>query len=375
MERHIRKNILKDLKKKMVFITGPRQVGKTYLAKEIMTEYQKPQYLNFDNLSDARIILSASWPEGSDLLVLDEVHKMKSWKKYLKGVFDSKPDNQHILITGSSRMDTFRQSGESLAGRYFHHRLLPFSVKEFALKRSAFEKLELLIKLGGFPEPLLSSSEEQAARWRNQYFTGIIREDIVEFGRIQELRSMKYLLETLRERVGSPVSYSAVARDLQLSPNSVKKYIDILEALYIVFRVYPFSKKISRSILKEPKVYLYDTGYVKTDKGRALENAVAVCLKKHVNYLVDSKGAALNLNYLRTKDGQEIDFALTKEDVPASLIEVKLSDSSVSPGLRYFSEKFPEAESLQLVHDLRKEEHRGRVRIVSASKWLEGLSA
>ena len=248
MKRHIQKDITGDLKKKMVFITGPRQVGKTYLAKEIMKGFKKPQYLNFDNLDDARIIMSGSWPQDSDLLVLDEIHKMKSWKKYLKGVFDSKPEGQHILVTGSSRMDTFRQSGESLAGRYFHYRLLPFSVKELDIKGSAYEKLEMIMKLGGFPEPLLSSSEEYAARWRSQYYTDLIREDILEFNRISEIRAMKFLVETLRERVGSPVSYSSLARDLQLSPNSVKKYIDILEALYIVFRVYPFSKKIARSM-------------------------------------------------------------------------------------------------------------------------------
>lgn len=375
MKRHIYLNIIEDLRKKMVFITGPRQVGKTYLSKEIMKAFSHPQYLNFDNLDDAKIIKIRSWPQNTDLLILDEIHKMKNWKNYLKGLFDSKKEGQSILITGSTRMDTFRQSGESLAGRYFHYHLLPFSVNEFDSNISPYEKLEKIMSLGGFPEPLLSDSKEYASKWRNQYYTDLIREDIFELSRIHEIKTMRILVEMLREKTGSRLSYSSLSRDLQLSPNSVKKYLEILEALYIIFLVYPHAKNIARSIIKEPKIYFYDTGYVKADQGIVLENAIALCLKKHINYLHDAHGQNIQLNYLSTKDKNEVDFALVNEESVTHLIEVKLSDKTTARNLNYFSKKFPQAQSIQLVHNLDKEEQRGNISILSASNWLANLSA
>ena len=227
MKRYLYDQILKDLKKKMVFITGPRQVGKTYLAKEVLKEFKNPQYLNYDNRDDRKIIQQMSWKLNADLLIFDEIHKMKDWKMFLKGVYDGRYKNQAILVTGSSRLDTFRQTGESLAGRYFHLRLNPISVKELVEMDicESYEAVERLNTLGGFPEPFLSGSEDEAARWRNQYYTDLIREDILEFGRLDEINNMKLLLELLRGRVASPLSYSALAGDIQISPNTVKRYV------------------------------------------------------------------------------------------------------------------------------------------------------
>ncbi|MFH1380495.1 MAG: AAA family ATPase, partial [bacterium] len=235
MKRYLFQPILSDLQKKMVFITGPRQVGKTYLAKEIQTLYKNPLYLNYDNIDDALLIQKRQWPVASDMVIFDEIHKMKSWKKYLKGIYDTKSKKQHLLITGSSRMETFRQTGESLAGRYFHYRLNPLSVAELKQTTKPHDALSSLNILGSFPEPFLSGSEDYANRWRRQYYTDLICEDILDFSRIQEIRSIRLLVELLRKRVGSPISYSSLARDLQIAPNTVKKYISILESLYIIF--------------------------------------------------------------------------------------------------------------------------------------------
>ena len=191
MKRYIYQQVLNDLKKKMVFVTGPRQIGKTFLAKQIMKEYRNPQYLNYDNPTDRKILKNMSWKLNADLLVFDEIHKMKGWKTFLKGVYDGRPGNQAILVTGSARMDTFRQSGESLAGRYFHLKLNPLSVKELENLYPPYEAIEKLNRLGGFPEPFLSGSEEEAARWRNQYYTDLVREDILEFGKLTEISNMK----------------------------------------------------------------------------------------------------------------------------------------------------------------------------------------
>lgn len=382
MKRYLFEQILKDLVKKMVFITGPRQVGKTYLAKQLMSHFAKPQYLNFDNLTDRGIITDQSWIQNSDLLIFDEIHKMKDWKNYIKGVYDSKPKDQSILVTGSARLETFRQSGDSLAGRYFHHRLNPFSIKELKEYVEPYEAVELLIKYGGFPEPLLQGlklSEDEATieseRWKKQYYTDLIREDILEFSRIQEINVMKTLVEILRNKVGSPLSLNSISQELQVSPNTIKKYINILESLYIIFRVNPFHKNISRSILKEPKIYFYDSSYVKGNKGIVFENVVAVCLLKHTQYLLDSLGQNTILQFLKTKDGKEIDFVISKDDKAEKFIEVKLSERQISGTLKYFSKRYPNVESIQLVHNLPQEEEKESIKILKAGEWLSGLSS
>ena len=359
----------------MVLLTGPRQVGKTYLAREIMAEYKKPVYLNYDALDDARIINARQWAINSDLLIFDEIHKMKTWKRFLKGVYDTRPDRESILVTCRSRMDTFRRAGDSLAGRYFHIRLHPLSVRELQGQAEPFDIVAGLNRLGGFPEPFLSGSETEAARWRNQYYTDLIREDILEFSRIHEIRVMRLLVELLRARVGSPLSIASLAGDLQTAPNTVRKYIDILESLHIVFLVRPYHANVARAILKEPKVYFFDSGFVQGDDGLKLENTCAVCLQKHVHYLQDVCGQDAGLHYIRTRNGQEIDFALSRSGRLSDLLEVKLSDASVSPALNYFAGKFPDARAVQVVHNLRQEQRIKPVSVVPCGAYLAQLSA
>ena len=375
MRRYLYDAIKDDLAKKMVILTGPRQIGKTYLARQLLAEFKHPQYLNNDALTDGRIIRTQSWPLDTDFLVFDEIHKVKDWKLYLKGVFDTRPAGQAILVTGSARLEMFRQSGESLAGRYFPYRFFPLSVREIRDQMAPFDALNLLNRLGGFPEPFLSGAEDEAARWRNQYYTDLVREDILDFGRLQEIRAIRLLLEMLRARIGSPLSYTSLAGDLQISPNTVRKYVEILESLYIIFLIRPFHRNIARSLLKEPKVYFFDSGFVSGDEGVRLENTCAVSLLKHIAYLHDVKGENLSLAYLRTKEGKEVDFAVCKDGHVVLIIEVKYGDDVVSKNLRYFSDKLPEAEAIQLVHQLRREQNVGRVAVVSASRWLSELSA
>lgn len=377
MKRYISNAIRADLNQKIVLLTGPRQVGKTTLAKELMAGYSRPQYLNWDVADDRRILIGQSWSPRADLLVLDEIHKMPDWKGYLKGVYDGRAASQAILVTGSARMDTFRQSGESLAGRYFQARLHPFSVREWVELTDAEPDaaLDRLIERGGLPEPFLTDDPVQAERWRQQYFTDLVREDVPEFSRIHEIRGMRLLVELLRERVGSPLSIASLARDIQIAPNTVAKYLDILEALYIIFLVRPFHRNIARAILKEPKAYFFDTGYVRGDEGIKWENACATMLLKHVHFEQDVLGKPSSLHYLRTKEGAEVDFVLCEDGMPTRLIECKHADNRPAPSLVKFAGLFPEAESIQLVRELRQEEYRFPVSIVKGANWLAELAA
>src|SRR4030042_2185128 len=300
MKRKQTQKIIEDLNKKIVFLTGPRQVGKTWLAKEIGKNFNNTVYLNYDHIEDRKIIKEESWLRETELLILDELHKMKGWKNYLKGVFDTKEEKLKILVTGSARVNTFRQSGDSLAGRFYLHRLLPFSLAE--LNEHKEYTISRFIDRGGFPEPFLAESETEAQRWRTQYFDGLIRMDILDFGTVHDLKAVQMVLELLRRKVGSPISYSSIAEDVQISPVTVRRYMNIFHELYIIFKIAPYSKNIARSILKEPKVYFFDNGLVLGEEGAKFENFVAVSLLKHVFGKADQTGKAYDLKYLRTKE-------------------------------------------------------------------------
>ena len=378
MDRYLKTAVETDLGRKMVFLVGPRQVGKTTLAKALMANHARAQYLNWDVADDRRIILAQTWSPRSTLLILDEVHKMRGWKQHLKGAWDGRSEGQSILITGSARMDTFRQSGASLAGRYFSLRMHPVSVREWCAASTAKPEaaLDRLIERGGFPEPFLAPESSGADRWRRQYLDDLVREDVAEFSRIGEMRAMRLFVALLRERVGSPLSLASIARDVQVSPATVAKYLDILEALYVVFTVRPYHhRNIARAILKAPKVYFFDTGLVKGDAGARLENACAAMLLKHVHYLQDVEGQAVSLHYIRDKEGFEIDLVVCRDNQPVLLAECKHADAAVSRMLINLAARFPQAEALQVVRELRQEEQRGAVSIVRAGDWLATLSA
>lgn len=377
MKRYLDDLVLNDLAAKPVVLTGPRQVGKTTLSRQLMQSFGSAQYLNWDVLADRAVLQRQSWNPRAGLLVMDEIHKMPDWKAWLKGVADGRLAGQALLVTGSARMETFRQAGDSLAGRYFSFRLHPISVREWCEQQAVDPATALahLLERGGFPEPCLAVDSIQADRWRAQYFTDLIREDVLEFSRLHEINTMRMFVELLRERVGSPLSLASIARDLAVAPATLKRYLDILQALFIVFTVHPWHRNVGRAILQTPKVYFFDTGLVRGDQGVRLENAVAGMLLKQAHFLQDSAGREVALHYIRTKDGAEVDFAFSEAGELKQLVECKLGDNKPHRALTRFAEQFPDAGAVQLVYNLRQEEFRNGVTITDAANWLARLAA
>jgi predicted AAA+ superfamily ATPase len=342
MERYLAAQVEHDLSKKMVFLGGPRQVGKTTLAKSII---QDPKgYLNWDIAEHREKILKGEIPR-SNILVFDELHKYRSWRNYLKGFFDLVSKERKILVTGSARLDLYRFGGDSLQGRYHYLRLHPFSVSELKMTRQS-DMLSLL-ELGGFPEPFLGGSKVEAKRWSREYRTRLIREDIVSLERVQDLGNLELLMLRLPALVGSPLSLNALREDLQVSHKTLASWVAVLERMYAIFRLAPFGAPKIRAVKKEQKHYHFDWSLVPNMACR-FENLVASHLLKWVHFEQDTKGREVDLAYFRDIDGREVDFVITENGMPQMLIECKWSDDPVNPSLRYLKKKFPDATAWQI---------------------------
>lgn len=340
--RYLSGQIRNDLARKMVFVAGPRQVGKTTLA--LALPGASKGYLNWDVPEMRERILRNELPAGG-LWVFDEIHKYRRWRNYLKGLYDGRPQGQKILVTGSGRLDLYRFGGDSLQGRYHLLRLHPFSVAEQGIRdRDGFEQL---LRLGGFPEPFLGGSDVEARRWSREYRTRLIREDVVSLERIQDLGHLELLMIRLPDLVGSPLSINALREDLQVSHKALASWIQALERLYAVFRLAPFGAPRIRAVKKEQKHYHFDWSLVPEDAAR-FENLVASHLLKWVHFEQDTQGRDLELRYFRDVDGREVDFVVTDRNKPLLLVECKWADTAIDKGLRYLKAKFPSADAWQI---------------------------
>ena len=340
--RTLRAPILDDLEHRMVFVAGPRQVGKTTLAKGLPGA--STGYLNWDVRPDRERILRQELPP-TGFWVFDEIHKYRQWRNYLKGVYDGRPAGQRILVTGSGRLDLYRFGGDSLQGRYSMMRLHPFSVAELGL-RTQDEVLDL-VRLGGFPEPWLTGSERQAKRWSRNYRSRMIEEEVAGIEGVRDLGQMELMMLSLPERVASPLSINALSEDLQVSHKTAKAWLDAAERLYAIFRLAPFGAPGIRAVKKQQKHYHLDWT-LPADQGPRFENFVACHLLKWVHWRQDIEGEDLELRYLRDRDGHEVDFVITTRGKPQLLVECKWSDAPAARSLRYFKGKFPEAAAWQV---------------------------
>ncbi len=335
---------------------------------------QDYDYLNYDSVKDRETIVNQTWNRDSSIVIFDELHKFRNWKSWIKGVYDTEGIRPRILVTGSAGLETFRKGGDSLAGRFFSYRLHPFTVREALSEFSPSKALDRLLSVGGFPEPFLKGSAAYAKRWRRGHGDVILREDLLDLERVREIKGMEILVSLLASRVGAGCSYSSLSRDLQVSVPTVKHWLQILENLCFIFPVRPWHKNISRSLLKEPKYFLYDTGSVRGDYGARLENVVACALLRELHMLEDSTGSRVGLYYLRDKEGREVDFLVVIDDRPVCMVEVKWKESSVAPSLLYFKKFFSNIDIYQIVYDLERKKSTPHIRLWPAGEYLASLS-
>ena len=373
MNRTLLPYIQHDLKKKIVLLAGPRQVGKTTLSKSLMRNFE---YLNYDSSKDRKIIQQAEWRKDVDLVILDEIHKKLHWKSWIKGIYDTEGIPPSLLLTGSARLDTFRKGGDSLAGRHFYFRLHPFTVKELRGQMQSEEALQRILKFGGFPEPFLSKSNQTAERWRRSHLDVILRQDLLDLERVREIRNIEILIELLAERVGSTISLQSLAEDVGTSSHTIKHWLEILERLFVIFKVSPYSKNISAAIKKESKYYFYDVGQVVNGEAARLENAVACALLAELSFQEDTAGKKGALHFIRNKQKQEVDFLGLINKTPRLLVEVKQSDDNFCPTLLRFSQalKSQSLQSFQIVRNLERPKEKSGVQLISAADFLEKVT-
>lgn len=334
------------------------------------------QYINYD-LTEHRVTLKEkSWDRQLPLVIFDELHKMQNWKAWLKGIYDVEGFPPALIVTGSAKLSAFRKVGDSLAGRHFEYRLHPIDYSE-ALQFSDIPEDEIfqrLMLVGGFPEPFLNGTQRYYNRWKRSHIDLILREDLLTLSAVRDIQSIETLIELLRSRVGSPVSCNSLARDLQKSPNTIQHWLSLLEDLYVIFKVTPYSKNIARGLLKEPKYYFYDNGMVDGDNGVKLENLIACSLIKTIHYQQDVNGMNGALHYIRNKDGYELDFLVLENKKPSRLIEVKWKDDALSANFKKFLPN-QDLDRIQILGEIKQHKSfPSGERIISAQHFLKELA-
>jgi uncharacterized protein len=380
---------------KMAFLSGPRQVGKTTMAQSYKRDYDQFIYKNWDEAS-----VKKNWSRDPDLLItdfdlskinqkklliLDEIHKAKGWKSKLKGIYDTKKELFNILVTGSAKLNVYKKGSDSLLGRYLHFRLHPFSIREVhgltpvlpdELEKIIFvdrpkdysfdfEKIQHLYNFSGFPEPYLNSNKKIHILWKRGRKEKIMREDILDLSRIQEISKIEILCAILPEKIGTPLSVQSLREDLSVSHDTATRWLSYLKELYYFFDLSPYSKSISRSLKKEQKIYFYDWTECEND-GEKFENFVASHLLKACHYWEDTGEGEFKLQYLRDKDKNEVDFLIVKNKKPWFTVECKLHQKSLDISHKKFQKQI-NCPHIQVVYDMETFQK------IDSKTWIMGV--
>lgn len=363
-EEHLAEN------RQMLFLVGPRQVGKTTTSLEVSEPYKHHFYFNWDIQTDraqiiegpdavAEVMQLDALRKALPVVVFDKLHKYGKWKTFLKGFFDKYSKRVQIIVTGSARLDVYKAGGDSLMGRYFSYRLHPLSVAELlipSLKKSEIsepkqisdEQFEHLLTFGGFPEPFLKHTPQFYSRWKRTRTQQLFEEDLRDLTKIHELGQIQVLAEILKHQVGQLTSYTELSKKVNVSIDTIRRWIETLKSFYYCYTIKPWSQNVVRSLLKEPKVYLWDWSCV-VDVGARAENFIASHLLKAVHFWTDRGLGEYDLYYLRDKEKREVDFLMTKNGKPWCLVEVKNSShKGLSKSLFYFQEMLEVEFALQV---------------------------
>jgi predicted AAA+ superfamily ATPase len=365
---------------KMAFIAGPRQVGKTTLARHLLAQVGMDAfYFNWDIESHRKAIIKHPedfwqrainpFPQLKLRISLDEIHKYPRWKRFLKGLYDAKGKDIEILVTGSGRLDIYQRGGDSLLGRYHLYHLHPFSLGEILKEdratvlppeefwenlthgsppAGATKALHDLETLTGFPEPLFSGSETRLRRWRRSHQTLVVREDLRDLTRIREIGLVETMVSLLPERIGSPLSINSLKEDLGINFATVQGWLEALERLYYLFKIRPYAGRLARTLRREEKVYLFDFSVIE-DLGAKFENVVAIHLRRLCDVWTDWGFGDFALYYVRDREKREVDFLITENRRPYTLVETKLRASDVDPSLKYFADRLKTKYAIQVV--------------------------
>lgn len=390
-----------NAEKNLILVSGPRQAGKTTFAKDIASTEPVSLYFNYDiPANKARILTNPTFFEEVDrkkgnlpLIILDEIHKYIDWKNYLKGIYDGYADEFRFLVAGSGRLELSRKKGDALAGRYLHFHLYPFTIGEIFASSIGMEDVsiiteipeqnaiaqeawETMFRVSGFPEPFLKGTKLKYRRWANSYHSQVIRDDIRDEFAVRQVDTMEALYFLLSECVGSPFSFSNHARTLKISHKTVSSWIKVFEQFFLVLKIRPYSKRISRSLVKEPKIYFYDYCRIR-DEALRFENMVAIELSRAVTHWNDFGLGEYELWYLRNKQKEEVDFLVTENANPLFMVEAKLSETSVSPHLSKF-QKILHVPAIQLINqkNVGRKIRNGHdtILVASAANWLSCLN-
>ncbi|PIU18142.1 MAG: ATPase [Elusimicrobia bacterium CG08_land_8_20_14_0_20_59_10] len=404
IKREFYKKLLDELISdgKMVFVSGPRQAGKTTAVREYAEKYSNLRYFNWDSYSDKKTLaLDPYFFEKIDrkdatkpLVLFDEIHKYKRWKNYLKGVYDDFSKEYLFIVTGSGRLDISQKGGDALSGRYFQMNFFPLTVSELAGKKrglgdflsaplensaggvnEAKDAWNTLSRCGGFPEPFLKGEEKFLLKWSESYARQIIRDDIRNLYDLKNVEMLEMLVAALPSRIGSPFSISGIASDFQVAFETIKNWLRILDAFYVLFTVSTWTKKVARSILKEKKLYLFNYTEI-TDAPVKFENMVALEIYKAVKFWNNAGYGRFGLHYLRNRDKEEVDFLIARDNEPILLIEAKYSDVNVSRNLmtfqNYFNVPAVQLVNVENVHRVIKN-GKNQALIATAHVWLSAL--
>jgi len=371
-ERYLKNPVAKDLKDRMVFIGGPRQVGKTIFALTFLSEptEKHPAYLNWDNIATRSSLLKGELPAKEKCIVLDEIHKFTRWRNLVKGFYDTNKSEKSFIITGSARMDYYSRGGDSLQGRYHYYRLHPFSLTELNKKPSE-EDLRRLLKFGGFPEPCLKGEEKFWRRWQRERTHRVIYEDIRDLENVKDISLLELLAAELPNRVGAPLSVKNLKELFQVSHETIERWLKIFERMYYCFRIPPYGPPKVRAVKKEQKLYLWDWSIV-PEPGPRFENFIASHLLKYCHFREDTEGYRMDFRFLRDTDKREVDFVVLENGKPLFAVECKAGEKNVNPSLYYFMERTKIPKFYQL-HEGNRDFEKNGVRVLPAQTFCKEL--